>query len=188
MKQFPQKKVIEVIHINETFIHIENVVYKKHDGNEEKELKIIASLVHIVGKLIGEKKQKPIFALTTILNNNQKVILMADVSLVIGSPKTGIFTLVDNKTLLPISTVTFSNQAVGANSNPELASFALDPANPNQVIGSGIAAGSGTVVITTHADYTDPGDNSAQSGDFSVTKNYTIIASADGVTFDVVFP
>lgn len=132
-------------------------------------------------------RNKPIFALTTIINK-QKFIYMADVQLVVGSPKTGIFTLIDNKTLLPITTASFSNQAVGANSNPEFASFALDTANPNNLIGTPIAAGSGTVVITTDASWTDAGDNSSQSGSFSVTKNYTVTPSADGASFDVVFP
>lgn len=112
---------------------------------------------------------------------------MADIALVIGGSKNGAFTLLDNKTLLPISPVNYSNQAIGANSDPSLASFALDPANPNSVIGTGLAAGAGTIVISTHADYTDPGDGSAQSQDFSIVKNYTVVPSADGATFDVVF-
>lgn len=130
-------------------------------------------------------KSLPIFALTTSINN--QIYIMANVSLVLGTPKSGVFTLLDNKTLAVLA-ATFSNQSVGANSNPELASFAIDPSNANQVIGTGIAAGSGTVVITTHAEWTDPGDNSNQTNDFSVTKNYTVIASADGASFDVVFP
>lgn len=113
---------------------------------------------------------------------------MSDVQLVVGSPKTGIFTLIDNKTLLPITTASFSNQAVGANSNPEFATFSLDPANPSNLIGTPLAAGSGTVVVTTDASWTDAGDNSSQTGSFSVTKNYTVTPSADGASFDVVFP
>lgn len=142
-------------------------------------------LIRILSKVIRPAHNKPIFALTTFINNNQ--LIMANVSLVLGTPKTGLFTLLDNKTLA-VLTATFSNQAVGANSNPELASFALDPSNPDQVIGTGIANGSGTVVITTHADWTDPGDKSAQSSDFSITKNYTVVPTADGASFDVVFP
>lgn len=131
-------------------------------------------------------RNKPIFALTITIKN--QTLIMTDVQLVVGSPKTGIFTLIDNKTLLPITTASFSNQAVGANSNPEFASFALDTANPNNLIGTPIAAGSGTVVITTDASWTDAGDNSSQTGSFSVTKNYTVTPSADGASFDVVFP
>lgn len=185
---FPKKHILEVVHINETFIHIENVVYKRHD-HEGQELRIIETQTRIIEELVAlvgkSGEQKPIFALTTILNNNQKVILMADVRLVLGTPNTGVFTLLDNKTLQPIS-ASFSNQVV-TNNNTDLADIALDPSNPNQVIGNGKVAGSGTVVITTHADYTDPGDQSAQSADFTVTKNFTVVATADGATFDVQF-
>lgn len=147
----------------------------------------IGRLTRIIDKKCHKKhRNKPIFALTTFINK-QQFIIMADVQLVVGSPKTGIFTLIDNKTLLPITTASFSNQAVGANSNPEFATFALDPSNPNNLIATPVAAGSGTVVITTDASYTDPGDNSSQSGSFSITKKFTVLASQDGVSFDVVF-
>lgn len=135
---------------------------------------------------------KPIFNVYFEIKNQSNI--MANVALVIGSPKTGLFTLIDNKTLLPITGVSYSNQALGANSNPEFATFALaqtdpnDPTSLNSVIGTPIAAGTGTLVITTTANYTDPGDGSAQSGSFSVTKTFVVQASADGATFDVVFP
>ena len=149
----------------------------------------VKKLVDIIDRLTRNtehKKERPIFVLTTIINH-QNLILMADVQLVVGSPKTGIFTLIDNKTLLPITSASFSNQAVGFNSNPEFATFALDTANPNNLIGTPIAAGSGTVMITTNASWTDAGDNSSQTGSFSVIKNFTVIASQDGASFDIIF-
>jgi hypothetical protein len=172
--------------------------HKKHHHKDDPivqlEIAYIKSLFQnerlkwIIEELLIEEHElkKPIFTLTFFHKNQQYI--MANVNLVIGSPKGGLFTLIDNKTLLPIQNVNFSNQAVGANSNPEFATFALDPNNSNSVIGTGIAAGSGTVEITTDASYTDPGDNSSQSGSFTVTKSFTVLPSADGVTFDVVFP
>lgn len=156
--------------------------------NEERMLENESRLLKVVEKLIPHQppRQKPIFTLSLQIQN--QIYIMANVALVIGSPKSGAFTLIDNKTLLPIDGVTYSNQAVGANSNPELATFALDPANPNSVVGTPVAAGTGTVVITTDASYTDPGDGSTQSGSFSVTKTFVVTPSADGATFDVVFP
>lgn len=184
----PQKK--DVVVIDENIIIIDGDRYKKdHEG---KELEIIDKLVSILGKLIPNERNKPIFTLYTI--TNKQINLMANVALVIGSPKTGLFTLIDNKTLLPITPVTYSNQALGANSNPEFATFALaqtdpnDPASLNAVVGTPVAPGSGTLVITTTAAYADPGDGSAQSGPFSITKAFTVVASADGASFDVVFP
>jgi|SRR6266404_6166526 len=162
--------------------------------NEERMLENESRLLKVVEKLIPHHptRQKPIFTLSLQIQN--QTLIMANVALVIGSPKTGLFTLIDNKTLLPISPVTYSNQALGANSNPEFATFALaltdpnDPASLNSVVGTPIAAGTGTLVITTTAAYADPGDGSAQSGSFSVTKTFVVTPSADGATFDVVFP
>lgn len=174
-----------------------------HDEMSDREafhsiLEINKILVNIVEDLVhrmpkhDHAKNKPIFTLS--ININSQIYLMANVTLVIGSPKTGLFTLIDNKTLLPITGVKYSNQALGTNSNPEFATFSLaltdpnDPTSLNSVVGSPVAAGSGTLVINTAANYSDPGDGSAQSGTFSVTKAFTVVASADGASFDVVFP
>jgi hypothetical protein len=164
-------------------------------NNEREELQIIEKLIRNESKLIDIIDQlvappppnnKPVFTLSTIIN--KITYIMADISLELGTPKTGLFTLTDNKSGVVLTTAVFSNQALGANSNPEFATFALDPANPSHVIGTAIAAGSGTLVITTDASYTDLGDGSTKSGSFTVTKNYSVVASADGVSFDVVFP
>jgi hypothetical protein len=159
--------------------------------NERLLVQLAEDAIHRIPKPENQHN-KPIFTLS--INTNSQILIMANVALVIGSPKTGLFTLIDNKTLLPITGVKYSNQALGANSNPEFATFALaltdpaDPASLNSVIGTPVAAGSGTLVITTDASYTDPGDGSAQSGSFSVTKAFNVVASADGASFDVVFP
>jgi hypothetical protein len=146
------------------------------------ELKIIAQLVHIVDRLT-ERPFKPTFAITTSLNN--QTIIMANINLSLGTPKTGIFTLLD-ASLNPIPGVTFSNQSVGANSNPGFATFALDGGNPNNVIGTPIANGSGTIVFTADASYNDPQTGQSVSASFSITKNYTV-GGPGGVTLDVVF-
>lgn len=111
---------------------------------------------------------------------------MSDVILAIGSPKGGVPTLIDNKTQLPISGATFSNQSVGDNSNPDAADFTADA--DGNFTASGKAAGSGTVVLNAHANWTDPGDGSTHDEDVTVTKNFTVLPSPDGATFDVVFP
>lgn len=112
---------------------------------------------------------------------------MADIAFKLGGAnQTGVPQITDNKSGSAI-TATFSALAVGSVSDATLATFAVDPANPNQIIGTPLASGTGTVVITAHADYTDPGDGSAQSVDLSVAKNFSVSAAPDGVTFDVVF-
>jgi hypothetical protein len=161
---------------------------------EKEELEIIEHLIRQESKLIGiidrlttppKVDRKPVFTLSTIINKT--IYLMADIVLDLGTPKNGIFTLTDNKNGAVLTDAVFSNQAVGVNSNPEFATFALDPGNSSRVIGTPIAAGSGTIVITTDASYKDLGDGTQQSGSFSVTKNYSVVASPDGVSFDVVF-
>lgn len=191
---FPFHSDKKVTHLSETIIVVDGGVFKRHsDDHDAKWFAITTELAKTIStqsKTIRElisPPNKPIFALTTIINN-QKVILMADIKLVFGTPNPGIFTLLDNKTLKVIDGVVYSNQAVASNSNPELATISLDPSNPNQVIGNAIAqTGSGSTTITTDAAYTDPGDGQPKTGSFSVTKNYTIVANADGATFDVVF-
>lgn len=111
---------------------------------------------------------------------------MGDISLTLGTPKTGAYALNDNKTGKAIDGAVFSNQTVGANSNPEVATFALD-ANNNPV-GTPVGSGAGTVIFTSDAAYTDPGDNSSQTQTgLSVSKNFAVITGPDGVSLDVVF-
>lgn len=110
---------------------------------------------------------------------------MGDISLVLGTPKTGAYALVDNKTGASVA-ATFSNQTVGANSNPAAATFALDASN--NPVGTPVASGAGTIIFGADASYTDPGDGSAQTQTgLSVSKNFAVITGPDGVSLDVVF-
>jgi len=151
------------------------------------EVELLKTLIH---KLL-KNHNKPIFTLSIYVNN--QTYIMADIVLNLGVSKTGNFVLIDNKTGNPLTGVVFSAQTLGTNSAPQFATFSLvqvdpnDPASFNAVSANPLAAGSGTIVISCHAAYTDPGDNSAQSQDFSVTKNFTVTASPDGVSFDVAF-
>lgn len=111
---------------------------------------------------------------------------MTNVKLIIGgTPGAGAFTLLDNKDLSVIN-ATFSNQAVGQNSNPEIAAFSIGT-DPNTVTATAIASGSGTVVLTASASWIDKGDQSSQTDDFTVTKTFIVVPSADGASLDVVF-
>ena len=107
-----------------------------------------------------------------------------DVTLAIANPKTGKEVFVDNKTQLPNDSAVFSGQNVGANSNPDAADFTFDGTN---FVATGKQAGSGTIVLNSHVTGTDPGDGSAIDQDVTVTKNFTVLPSADGGTFDVIF-
>jgi hypothetical protein len=170
-----------------------------HEGLSDKEtieillkiLKIESQMAQdLVDRLPKPDSNKPIFTLSTNIQN--QLFIMADLSLVLGTPKTGLFTLTDNKTGA-VLTPKFSNQALGTNSNPEFATFALAPTDPtdptslNSLVATPVAAGSGSVVITTDASYTDS-SGVAGTGSFTQTKKFSVTLAADGVSFDVVFP
>lgn len=168
-------------------------LYGRESKEEKKEIRTIEELgeavlllerdnIKLSRKL--EKSRRPVLGLAVVINNN--LYIMPDIALTISGPNLpGIFVLTDNKTSAVIANPVFSAQAVGANSNPAAATFALDL--DNKVVPTAIAVGSGTVVFSTHATYTDPGDNSPEEGDFNVTKVFTVKASPDGASLDVVF-
>lgn len=113
---------------------------------------------------------------------------MADIALILAAgPKPGVFVLIDNATKQPVPGATITNQAVGANSNPEFATFAIDPANPGVPVATPVASGAGTIIFTADVAYVDPGDNSNQTASLSVAKNFTVAPGPDGVSLDVQF-
>lgn len=126
-----------------------------------------------------------ILELTTF--KNKKITIMADIQLQVGGGnKLTNFTLFDNVTGQPISGVVFSNQQIVSNSNPSAANFVI-PANPNMVISQPLAAGSGVMVASATASYTDPGDGQAKTGSFTVTKNFNVLGAAHGASLDLPF-
>lgn len=186
-KRYKKKEIVTYIEDTD-FIVIKDDLYKKQDeDDDDQQHGIIKTLVAVIDRLTKPKKSKPIFVLTTIINN--QTLIMADISLNVGQLVGGNMALIDNVTGNPVP-ATFSNQAVASNSNPEFADFFVNTTDPNRINGNGIAVGSGQVVITADGSYIDPGDGSAQSASFSVTKNFTVtsVSGPNGVTFDVVFP
>src|SRR5574339_430446 len=98
---------------------------------------------------------------------------MADINLVVGAGhKFAALNLVDNANGNFIS-ATFSNQSV-SNDHTEFAVIEINPSNPDSVSAIGLTPGAGIVIISAHADYTDPGDGLNHSEDFSVTKTFEV--------------
>jgi hypothetical protein len=157
---------------------------------QREEISAINKLATVIDRLTKEREtecyRKPIFVLSTIIDN-QTFIIMADIKLTLGATnKNGLFTLIDSVTGAVIA-ATFSNQAVGANSNPTSATFALDPANLNSAIPTPLAAGTGTIGFSTNATYVDSTGATQTNVQFTLTKNFSVVLGADGVSFDVVF-
>lgn len=115
---------------------------------------------------------------------------MADINLTVGGGnKSGNFVLKDN----------INNGAISAaystlqfnNSNPEFATFegnenAPDPESIVKAIP--VAIGIGTVVITVHVDYIDPGDNQPKSEDITITKTFEVVGTPHGASLELTFP
>lgn len=162
--------------------------YERSMG-EVWERHIISKQLRIIDQLTQghEPAKKPIFTLSIIID--KQTFIMPDIQLTLGAtPKgPGIFTLIDNVTGGVIAT-TFSNQQIGANSNPIVATFAFTDATLNTVTGTPLAAGTGTITFATEATYTDSLGSPQTNVQFTQTKNFTVSLGADGVSFDVVFP
>lgn len=156
----------------------------------KKQVDTIERLTKIIDKGHHHKKHrnKPIFALTTLINN--QTFIMADIQLTLGAtPKDGVFALIDSVTGAILTGVSFSKQAIGANSNPSAATFAIDPADTtnNSVLPTPLAAGSGTIGFAATATYTDSTGAVQTDVPFTIVKNFTVVLGADGVTLDVIF-
>lgn len=129
-------------------------------------------------------KHKPIFDLLNPLNNT----IMAEINLQVGGGnKNANLTLFNSVTNQPIAGVTWSNQQIVSNSNPSVANIEIPPGNPNMVIAQPLSEGSGTVVISASASYTDSGDGQVKTGNFSKSKSFNVIGAPHGATFDVPF-
>lgn len=185
------KKEIEINHVSEKIIIADNRIFIRKDDDKEDLvfLGIIKDLVKIIAGLEIERQHQNRHGAILTLQTLNKQFIMADITLTLGGTMpTGVFTLLDGKDGSVNDSAVFSNKVVGDNSNPEFATFALD--DSGNVVPTAIAEGSGTIGFTAHADYTDKGDGSSQSADFSVTKNFSVVAGAptpNGATLDVVF-
>lgn len=133
-------------------------------------------------------QRKPLLVLLTLINKTQYI--MSDITLTLGAtPKDGTFALLDTVTGGILTGVSFSKQAVGANSNPASATFAIDPADTtgNSVLPTPLAAGSGTIGFAATATYTDSTGATQTDVPFTIVKNFTVVLGADGVTLDIIF-
>ncbi len=156
-----------VIHIHNT---IENIFLTEEEHHHRKH------------------PRKPLLVLLTLINKTKYI--MSDITLTLGAtPKDGTFALLDTVTGGILTGVSFSKQAVGANSNPAAATFAIDPADTtgNSVLPTPLAAGSGTIGFAATATYTDSTGATQTDVPFTIVKNFTVVLGADGVTLDILF-
>lgn len=81
---------------------------------------------------------------------------------------------------------TITNVSV-QNSNPEFATVVLNPNNPTSIKITGVAAGSGTAIVSCNISYTDPGDGLLKSEDKTITLSYTVSGVPHGSKLALLF-
>ena len=153
------------------------------------ELDIIGQLVKIVEILLKKeerlerelahekRKRRVVLALTTQINN-QKYITM-NTSLTLGVNAQSQYVLIDIVTLQPVTSAVFSGQTV-ASSDDTIATFQIDPLNPNQIIATPIAVGIGSINISSLVSYTDSLGNPV-TATLTSSFPFSVAVGADGV-------
>lgn len=137
---------------------------------------------------IGKKRKSQV--VLTISFNQQNLLPMADINLQVGGGnKFGSFVLRDDTDNSGIS-ATYSNLQF-VNSNPGAAIFEPNTNAPDpesMVKATPISPGTGTVDITVHVDYTDPGDNQPKSENKTITKTFEVVGAPHGTHIELNFP
>ncbi len=108
---------------------------------------------------------------------------MADITLTVGQNIGGAVKLYDNVTNNEINAV-FASTSID-NSNPEFATFSVNPSFTNVINGTGISSGSGTVTITTTVTYTDAGNGVEYTETKTITKTFEVIGSPNGTHLEL---
>ena len=108
---------------------------------------------------------------------------MADLTISAGQTKPGALHLFDAVTSNEINGVVYSNKSIVSNSNPSSCGFSVTPPG-SQINYTGIAPGTGQVVIQADVAYTDPGSGQPVSETKQITKNFTVTPSAHGANLD----
>lgn len=151
------------------------------------ELEIIEDLIKIIEGLLQDRKRgctrprrrrnRPLLVLT-----NQNNILMNTI-LTLGNPATSSLILVDNVTLQPVA-ATFTGQTVSSDT-PSVATFAFDIANPTQVDATPLTVGTGNILLTATATYTDSNTGLVVTRLFSASYTFSVVATPEGLTLSL---
>lgn len=144
-------------------------------------LKIIEELTEIIKTLVHKEtyKHRPILALATTNLNN----IIMNTTLTLGLNATSTIILVDNKTLLPV-TATFTEQTASSD-NTSVATFVIDPSTPTQVDATPVAAGTGNIILSATASYTDSNTGQPVTQTFTATYPFTVVVAAEGLTLSL---
>jgi hypothetical protein len=73
------------------------------------------------------------------------------------------------------------------NNNPEFATAAPNPNNPNSIRVTPVAEGSGTAVVSCTVSYVDPGDGQTKTENKTIVISFTVIGAPHGVKLSLTF-
>lgn len=154
------------------------------DGKEKQELEIIKDLVHIVDRLTREKHTPNRVHLTLNIKSPNQILQIMALSIASNQKVLGTLALVDAVTN---GAVTGSFSAVSATSDTA-AAFTASVDADNDVVVTGIAAGSGVLTVVATAAFTDStGVSQTQSLSVGIPVTITAVVTADQVNLVVNF-
>jgi hypothetical protein len=73
------------------------------------------------------------------------------------------------------------------NNNPEFATVAPNPNNPNSIRVTPVSEGNGTALVSCNVSYVDPGDGQTKNEAKTIVISYTVIAAPHGVKLSLTF-
>jgi hypothetical protein len=73
------------------------------------------------------------------------------------------------------------------NNNPEFATVAPNPSNPNSIRVTAVAEGNGTALVSCAVSYVDPGDGQTKNESKTIVVSYTVIGAPHGVKLSLTF-
>jgi hypothetical protein len=73
------------------------------------------------------------------------------------------------------------------NNNPEFATVAPNPSNPNSIRVTAVAEGNGTALVSCNVSYVDPGDGQTKNEAKTIVISFNVIAAPHGVKLSLTF-
>lgn len=132
-------------------------------------------------RILLEQRNRPILA---IASTDLNYIIMNS-TLTLGIDAVTQVVLLDNATLQPNTTAVFSGLSVSSDT-PSVATFAVDSVILTQIDATPVAAGSGNLIVTVTADYTDSNTGLPVTGAaFTATIPFTVVASPEGLLLSI---
>lgn len=171
----PEKK--EVLTLNETFIFIDGIPYRRHDL-EKEELDIIKSLVRILDRLTSGTNKKVRLVLQTNFSENNSIFLIMAIQLNVGQFSLDTLSLIDSDTGNAVAATFANNSFTSSDSN--VFTSTVDGTDPNSTRDQAVNAGSATLNVSSDVTYTDANTNQSVTKTLTLAVPVTVVAVVAG--------